>query len=105
MTGDSTEQNEPLLSSLDDSFTVLGTSESELKENTSKINVNDDLDESITPLLSEYEVIYHFSKAYTFTFYRMMNCLMVLFPSFQTFLPSFHRLSIISHIQTATLPK
>ncbi|CAO1373432.1 unnamed protein product [Diamesa serratosioi] len=61
--GDSTEQNEPLLSSLDDSFTVLGTSESEMKENSSIINVNDDLDESITPLLSEYESFHH--KSYS----------------------------------------
>ena len=71
--GDNTEQNEPLLSSLDDSFTVLGTSESEMKEKSSIINVNDDLDESITPLLSEYEVIYCFLKAYTFTFILLID--------------------------------
>lgn len=108
--GDSTEQNEPLLSSLDDSFTVLGTSESEMKENTSIINVNDDLDESIKPLLSEYEVIYCFPKAYTFTFSLLSNDksfnTVLLFPYYiKLVFLFFHRLSITSPIQTALLTK
>lgn len=56
--GDITEQHEPLLSeSQDDSLTLLGPPESsamtEEDQNGSIINVSDDLDESITPLLGE----------------------------------------------------
>lgn len=53
--GDITEQIEPLLSeSQDESLTLLGHHEATTaEEHKSIINVNDDLDESITPLLGD----------------------------------------------------
>lgn len=56
--GDITEQHEPLLSeSQDDSLTLQGhpdsTTMEENDKNASIMNVNDDLDESITPLLGD----------------------------------------------------
>jgi hypothetical protein len=56
--GDTTEQQEPLLSeSQDESLTLLGhpdsSTHSEEDKNGSIVNVNDDLDESITPLLGD----------------------------------------------------
>lgn len=57
--GDISEQHEPLLSeSQDDSLTLLGhpdplTMVDGDNKNASLMNVNDDLDESITPLLGD----------------------------------------------------
>lgn len=55
--GDITEQHEPLLSeSQDDSMTLHGQLEFTIEigdKTDSVINVNDDLDESITPLLGD----------------------------------------------------
>lgn len=55
--GDITEQHEPLLSeSQDDSLTLSGQPDSITmvdEKNTSIINVSDDLDESVTPLLGD----------------------------------------------------
>lgn len=55
--GDATEQNEPLLSSLDDSSTVSLTQESSSNNNTSVVNVITAVeDEHTVPLLIGYEV-------------------------------------------------
>lgn len=55
--GDTTEQHEPLLSeSQDESLTLLGQSDlaaMDDEKHSSVINVNEDLDESITPLLED----------------------------------------------------
>lgn len=56
--GDATEQNEPLLSSLDDSSTVSLTQKSSSNNNTSVVNVLTAVeDEHTVPLLIGYEVI------------------------------------------------